>query len=423
MAPPATRSSRTAATEAGVTAVVRRSTRNRASGASTNGNDKPSPAPASVAPSRLLPGALALLVWAAFSSSIIMTNKRVYSGGFPYPCALTAVGSGFSALAAALFARVASAVASSSSPLFRLRSPRELLLSPTFLSWVLPVAVATALSMALGNFPYLYLSVSFIQMLKASSPAWTLVLAAAAGLEKATAALAASVGLIAAGTAATVLFQEQGDEGGLIASEAGGSAAAFGVALTLMSCVAEAARVVGAQVLLQKQQQQKRRKQQQPPPPPLNALESLVYVGGPASLLLLLASLLLREGGSPRGLFLAAAAFARRRPTTALAAVASSAAVNLASVVAVALTSSLTFKVSGCAKNAAVMALAAAEHGDRVTSGQVGGYALATLGFVAYACVKGRGGGRGGGGGGGAGGQRGEREEREQRQRRTRRQE
>jgi hypothetical protein len=164
--------------------------------------------------------------------------------------------------------------------------------------------------------------------------------------------------------------------------------------------------VVGSQALLQKQQQQEQQGQQgqrgetrrrtgalpppHAPPPPLNALETLVYVGAPASFLLLLASLALREGGSPPGLLAAARAFARANPFTAAAAVASSALVNFSSMAVVRLTSSLTFKVSGCAKNAAVMALAAAEHGDTVAPGQVLGYAVATAGFVAYAVVKGR---------------------------------
>jgi drug/metabolite transporter (DMT)-like permease len=375
-----------------------------------------------------------------------MTNKRVYSGGFPFPCALTGIGSGFSALAAALVARAARVWFGSdgggdgdSAPDFlRMRAPgevfgyriwwtrrpqqqprrsqrqRELATTATttpppttsLLSWVLPVAVFTALSMALGNFPYLYLSVSFIQMLKASSPAWTLLLAAAAGLETPTAALAGAVALIAAGTAATVLFQEEAGGGGLSASSSSSTNAAFGVVLTLLSCVSEAARVVGSQALLQKKKNKKNAQQQSSsrqgnnssstttPPPPLNALESLVYVGAPASLLLLLASRLLREGGSFSGLFRAARSFARTNPTTAIAAIGSSAAVNFASMAAVRLTSSLTFKVSGCAKNAAVMALAAAEHGDTVTRGQVAGYCLATSGFVAYAWVKARGGGQ-----------------------------
>jgi drug/metabolite transporter (DMT)-like permease len=359
----------------------------------------------------LLRPLLALLVWGAISSSIILTNKRVYAGGFPYPCALTGVGNGFSALAALAAARLAAAAAAGGGKappdFLRVRPPRAVL---GLLPWVAPTAVATALSMALGNFPYLYVSVSLIQMLKASSPAWTLLLAAAAGLETPTPALAGSVLLVAAGTAAAVLFQE--DEGG--AGAAGGAAAAaaasssslpaaaaLGVALTLLSCLVEAARAVGSQALLQQERGavggSRGRKRRPAAQPPLNALESLVYVGGPASLLLLLASLALREGGSPLGLARDARRFALRRPGTAAAAVASSAAVNFASMAAVRCTSSLTFKVSGCAKSAAVMALAAAEHGDRVTRGQAGGFALATGGFVAYAWAKAR---QGGGGGG-----------------------
>jgi hypothetical protein len=94
---------------------------------------QPRPSPPLPAPSSLLLPAFSLILWGAFSSAIIMLNKRVYAGGFPYPCALTSVGSGFSALAAALAARLASALSRGGGgggggvpDFLRLRSAREL---------------------------------------------------------------------------------------------------------------------------------------------------------------------------------------------------------------------------------------------------------------------------------------------------------
>jgi hypothetical protein len=54
--------------------------------------------------------------------------------------------------------------------------------------------------MWLGNAPYMYLSLSFIQILKAFTPALTLMVGVAARVERLTGALVLSVLLIAIGT-------------------------------------------------------------------------------------------------------------------------------------------------------------------------------------------------------------------------------
>jgi drug/metabolite transporter (DMT)-like permease len=63
-----------------------------------------------------------------------------------------------------------------------------------------PIVGCTAGTMFLGNAPYMHLSLSFIQILKAFTPALTLLVGAAAGIERITLSLVVSVLLIAGGT-------------------------------------------------------------------------------------------------------------------------------------------------------------------------------------------------------------------------------
>ena len=49
---------------------------------------------------------------------------------------------------------------------------------------ILPIGAFAAISLALGNYTYLYLSVSFIQMLKAAVPCVTMIVLVATALEK-----------------------------------------------------------------------------------------------------------------------------------------------------------------------------------------------------------------------------------------------
>jgi len=50
---------------------------------------------------------------------------------------------------------------------------------------VVPVGVCQALTLAMGNAAYIYLTVSFIQMLKAATPIFVLAIGIAFGIEKA----------------------------------------------------------------------------------------------------------------------------------------------------------------------------------------------------------------------------------------------
>ncbi|ODQ50205.1 DUF250 domain membrane protein [Saitoella complicata NRRL Y-17804] len=101
-------------------------------------------------------------VWIAFSSSVILFNKYILSTlSFPFPITLTALHLLFATLATRLLAHSTSLLDSR---------------HDTAMDWtqwsrrVLPIGVAFTASLIFSNQAYLWLSVSFIQMLKATTP-------------------------------------------------------------------------------------------------------------------------------------------------------------------------------------------------------------------------------------------------------------
>lgn len=134
-------------------------------------------------------GVAATLLWMAFSSLLIIYNKRLYQAGFGFPMFVTGMGQVFSALGGWVL------VTAGFLPLRPPPSPRF------FLTALLPIVASTAATMFFGNYAYLYLSVAFIQILKAFTPAITLLLCVLFRIERFSKALFASVMLIALGTA------------------------------------------------------------------------------------------------------------------------------------------------------------------------------------------------------------------------------
>ncbi|KAI8476089.1 MAG: triose-phosphate transporter family-domain-containing protein [Monoraphidium minutum] len=298
-------------------------------------------------------GMASTLAWMFVSSALIIANKRVYTSGFPYPMFVTGLGQLASAAGGVV--------------LIRLSGKRSRGLPP--LGWLIPTLgplwAVTFLTMWLGNAAYLHLSVAFIQIFKAMTPAVTLVLGTLAGQERLSFLLFASVMLIALGTGGAT-FVETGAP----------SWSAVGAALFVGSSLTEAARVVGLQRLTSTHH--------------FNNLEALVYVSLPAAALLFGGSLAtegtaaLLLGGGRAG---AAAALAPVASELAYAA-ALSFLVNLTSFAAISCTGSLTFKVAGCLKNLAVIWYSVAVSHERVSPGQIAGYLVSVLGFLAYTAAK-----------------------------------
>lgn len=289
--------------------------------------------------------------WVLSSSAMIFINKSIYTHGFGYPFLLTACGQLVSFAGGALLV---------ASRLFPVVSP------PTpafFLSHVAPVVATTVTTLYTGNAAYLGLSVAFIQIVKGFTPGLTLSLAVLRGAERITIPLVAAITMTSAGTFASAMIE--------------GAAPTFNAAAflcMLTSCASEALRAV----LVQNMHTARRGG--------FNIAETLIYISLPTALCLLALSALF-EGHAA---IAAATRLAEQHPLALLTAVSLSFLVNMTSFLAIKRTSSLTFKVIGCAKNVAVVAIGNLR-GDSVTMMQGLAYAISLSGFFLYSVIRSQG--------------------------------
>jgi len=214
-----------------------------------------------------------------------------------------------------------------------------------------------------GNAAYLFLSVSFIQILKSFTPGLTLATRLIFGIEKPQWRLVLSILLITIGTAGSVVEESVGIDFSFL-----------GLALFLASSLSEAFRVVGADLLLGKDKDLGR----------FNGAEALIFIGGPSSLLLLLGSFLLED----MGLGSSSWWILYQSPLPFVLAVVMSFLVNLSCFMAIQATSSLTFKIAGSIKNILVIVYGVFFVGESVTAFQVFGYTVSLLGFGLYAQMR-----------------------------------
>ncbi|KAJ6719940.1 SUGAR PHOSPHATE TRANSPORTER DOMAIN-CONTAINING PROTEIN-RELATED [Salix purpurea] len=119
---------------------------------------------------------LYLLIYILLSSGVILYNKWVLSPkyfNFPFPITLTMIHMGFSGAVAFFLIRV-----------FKVVSPVKMTLE-LYITCVVPISAFFAASLWFGNTAYLYISVAFIQMLKALMPVATFIMAVMCGTDKA----------------------------------------------------------------------------------------------------------------------------------------------------------------------------------------------------------------------------------------------
>nr|GMD87597.1 probable sugar phosphate/phosphate translocator At3g14410 [Ipomoea batatas] len=116
-----------------------------------------------------------ILLYIALSSGQIFFNKWVLSSkeiNFPYPLALTLLHMVFSSVACFLLTKV-----------FKIMKVEPGMTLEIYIWSVIPIGAMFAMTLWLGNTAYLYISVSFAQMLKAIMPVAVFILGVAAGLE------------------------------------------------------------------------------------------------------------------------------------------------------------------------------------------------------------------------------------------------
>eukprot|EP01023_Acetabularia_acetabulum_P002601 TRINITY_DN11087_c0_g1_i1.p1 TRINITY_DN11087_c0_g1~~TRINITY_DN11087_c0_g1_i1.p1 ORF type:complete len:241 (-),score=27.43 TRINITY_DN11087_c0_g1_i1:53-700(-) len=136
---------------------------------------------------------LAVIVCLAYmcvSSGLIVLNKYLMKDdGFHFPAALSGQGMIFSALFSMIICKG-----------FKLVEAKQQVTWQLFFFNLVPVGFFSASTLFFGNWVYLFLSVSFIQMLKAFCPIIVMLLAFAARLESPTHRLIGSVCTIVFGT-------------------------------------------------------------------------------------------------------------------------------------------------------------------------------------------------------------------------------
>ncbi|KAK3314987.1 triose-phosphate transporter family-domain-containing protein [Apodospora peruviana] len=132
--------------------------------------EKPQPPKSTIHP------ALYVIVWISLSSSVILFNKWILSTlGFAYPVLLTTYHLTFATIMTQILARYTTLLDGRKTVKMTGR---------VYLRAIVPIGFFFSLSLICGNLTYLYLSVAFIQMLKATTPVAVLIASWSLGLSQ-----------------------------------------------------------------------------------------------------------------------------------------------------------------------------------------------------------------------------------------------
>eukprot|EP01026_Neomeris_dumetosa_P022778 TRINITY_DN1962_c0_g1_i6.p1 TRINITY_DN1962_c0_g1~~TRINITY_DN1962_c0_g1_i6.p1 ORF type:complete len:388 (-),score=39.75 TRINITY_DN1962_c0_g1_i6:574-1653(-) len=281
------------------------------------------------------------------SSGLIVLNKYLMSDdGFHFPATLSGQGMVFSAVLSFLICKV-----------FKLVEAKQQVSWSLFVFNLVPVGFFSSSTLFFGNWVYLFLSVSFIQMLKAFCPIIVMCLAFVARLETPSQRLIGSVCVIVSGTLLSSLGEANFNIPGII--------------VMFMAEFAEGMRLILAQYLLTNFK--------------FHPLEGLMYQGSASAVWLLLGVSVFEL---PRILKENAFEIVMRHPWLYFLAGTMGFMVNTLAYFVIQLTSSLTLKVLSSAKNAAVILFSVVFMGEQVAMIQLVGYITSLAGFAWYNYVK-----------------------------------
>ena len=288
------------------------------------------------------------LAWGFASSGLVLLNAKLLNeSSFHYPMTLCSIGLTTSWIVSSLLVALGYAKLNHTE-IFR---PRWYILN------ALPLGAFSALSLALGNYAYLHLSVSFIQMLKAEGPCVTMFVLFISGVERPNTQTLIGVIVISFGTVLAaygeIVFKW------------------VGVLLMVGSDFSEAFRLVALQHYLGKMK--------------FGLIEGL-YVMTPATLFFLALAIFMFErdalnSGDAIHKIMA-------HPHRYLVAAMLGFIVNTLTYAVIKSAGSLTLKVCGQAKNALVILSSMYLFKAQVSWTQVLGYSLSLLGFAVYQIGK-----------------------------------
>ncbi len=285
--------------------------------------------------------AIRVIVWLCLSSGVVLSNKwLMHPKRFPFPVSLTCCHMAVSALAGAF------AVKSG-------MTTKQKLSWKMWAKFCLPVGALSASALFFGNVAFLYLTVSFMQMLKANLPVLVFVVGCLFASEVFTISSFANMIVIAAGVA----LASYGEVGFSVS----------GVVCMFSGMCCEAVRLTLIQTLLQRQDLH------------MNPLSTLYYIM-PISLLCLLPLACISEARA-----LQDCTFLTYDSLPAfLANVCCAVALNLSSYIVVGTMSALTMKLAAIVKDIGLVAVSCIIFGDILTFPGVAGYSVALLGICTH---------------------------------------
>lgn len=290
--------------------------------------------------SQVLLNLIYVSIWIGLSGTVILYNKWILAYyGFPYPIALTIWHMTFSSGLAFAVVRLGYVEACNMS-------------AETYVKAVVPIGACFAGTLWLGNAAYLYLSVSFIQMLKALMPVAVFIVGCVLGTESYDQNTMANMLVVSAGVA--------------IASYGEINFVVIGVLLQMISICTESTRLTLVQILLQSRGLK------------LNPVTTLYYIA-PCSAGFLLVPFALLEAktlfNDPQ---------VNYDVFTFLSNAAAAFALNMAVFLLIGKTSALTMNIAGVVKDWLLIGLSVFLFHSAVTSINLGGYMVAFLGVCWY---------------------------------------
>ncbi|KAF8491015.1 triose-phosphate transporter family-domain-containing protein [Gautieria morchelliformis] len=307
----------------------------------------PPPTALSTARRPALSAPLIIPIWIVLSSSVITYNNWLYNtAGFKYPVFLVTWH--------LLFASVGTRVLQRTTPL--LNGLQDVnVTKDLFFKSILPIGVFFSGSLVLSNTAYLYLTVSFIQMLKAFTPVAILLISFVFRIQEPSKRLALIVLMISGGVC--------------LASYGELSFDTFGFVVQALAVAFEASRLVMIQLLLHGLKMD-----------PLVSLHYYAPVCAAINLLLLPAT----EGFAP---FYELASVG---PLILISNAAVAFLLNVAAVFLVGVGSGLVLTLAGVFKDILLITGSVLLFGSTVTPIQVFGYSIALVGLVLFKTTGGK---------------------------------
>ncbi|XP_049374264.1 probable sugar phosphate/phosphate translocator At3g14410 [Solanum verrucosum] len=286
-----------------------------------------------------------LLLYIALSSGQIFFNKWVLSSkeiNFPYPLGLTLLHMVFSSILCFMLTKV-----------LKIMKVEEGMTLDIYISSVIPIGAMFAMTLWLGNTAYLYISVSFAQMLKAIMPVAVFILGVAAGLEMMSCRMLLIMSIISLGV--------------LVASYGEIDINWVGVVYQMGGVVGEALRLIFMEILVKRKGLK------------LNPISVMYYVSPCSALCLLIPWIFLEKPKMDE----------QRtwnfQPLILTLNSLCTFALNLSVFLVIQHTSALTIRVAGVVKDWVVVLLSALLFADtKLTLINLFGYAIAIAGVAAY---------------------------------------